>query len=87
MDQISVYFERFKTIGLGDRIIKKNLLESIIEVIGEECREDLSIDKIDILKQSVRVRVFGPLKNEIFLNKDLIQEKFNKISGSSKDLV
>ena len=75
MQQISLLLDKYKRFGFKDQIIKETLISLIKEKFGAE----LSRGDIDIKEGNLNIKVSGPLKSEIFLNKESIREELNKL--------
>lgn len=75
MQQISLLLDKYKRFGFKDQIVKETLITLIKEKFGDELkRED-----IDIKDGNLNIKISGPLKSEIFLNKESIREELNKL--------
>jgi hypothetical protein len=78
MEQISVYFKKFSGIGEDEHKTKKNLLEAIVETIEGVSEDEIGDKKIIIKKDTIEIKIVGPLKNEIVLHKNEIQKLFDQ---------
>lgn len=73
MEQISLYLEKYKRFGFKTQIVK----ETLIAIIKKKFGVELTKDDIDVKNGEVRINISGPLKSEIFINKDSIKEELN----------
>jgi hypothetical protein len=83
MEHVSLLLEKFKRFGFKDQILK----EIIINIIKEKFDFELKKDDISLINGVVRINVSGPLKSEIFINKDGIQNEVIKRINDPKSLV
>ena len=83
MEHASIFLEKFKRFGFKDQILK----ETIIEVIKDEFDSELNRDDITMINGVVRINVTGPLKSEIFIKKEKIQNKVLEKLSDSKNSV
>jgi hypothetical protein len=72
MYNISLFLNKYSQIGLKERQIK----QSIIEAIKKVCGLDIEEEKIKIEGKNLLINVQGPIKSEIFINLEEIQEEF-----------
>ena len=75
MQGISFYLSKYKDVGLKQRQIEESLLKSIKEI----CNIEISRDKIKIHQSSISLDIKGIEKNEIFISKNQIQDKFQEL--------
>lgn len=81
MQQISIFLDKYKRFGFKDQIVK----ETLITIIKEKFGDELKREDIDIKDGNLNIKVSGPLKSEIFLNKELIREELNtRLEGNNK---
>jgi hypothetical protein len=68
MFNISAYLDKFKNLGLKERLIKEAVSSSIKEVLGF----DLDIKNISFKNGEVIFKVSPAIKNAIFIKKEAI---------------
>ena len=85
MEQISVYFKKFEGLGNSEREIKKCLLEAILSVLGQDVSDIIGMDKIEINNDKIKLKITGPVRNEISMNKVKIEEIFKKLVLKKKE--
>ncbi len=76
MEQIAVYFKKFEGLGASERETKKILLDAISSVLGQDVSDVIGFDKIEINKDKIRLKITGPIKNEISMHKNKIEKIF-----------
>ena len=81
MDNISKFLERFKNFIPQEILLKRALVEIILEVTGRK----LKTTDIKIFKNKAFINCSPNLKNLIFIKKNKILEKFNSKNFSLKD--
>jgi len=81
MKQISLLLDKYKRFGFKDQFVKETLIALIKEKFGDELKRE----NIDIKDGNLNIKVSGPLKSEIFLNKESIREELNtRLERNSK---
>jgi Cu/Ag efflux protein CusF len=71
MFNISLFLERFKNLGQGEKILKEVISSSVKEVVGF----DLDTKSINLKNGEVIFKVSPALKNAIYIKKELILKK------------
>jgi hypothetical protein len=71
MFNISLFLERFKNLGQGEKILKEIISSSVKEVVGF----DLDTKSINLKNGEVIFKVSPALKNAIYIKKELILKK------------
>lgn len=85
MEQIGVYFKKFEGLGNSEREIKKCLLRAILSVLGQDVSDIVGLDMIEINNDKIKLKVIGPVRNEIALNKNKIEEVFKDLVLKKKE--
>ena len=80
MEKIGNYLEKFSKLTLPNETIRK----SIAEIIKEELREIIEIKDISINKNVAYIKGGSGLKSEVFLKKNKILQKIEKITGKKE---
>ncbi|MEO8637935.1 MAG: hypothetical protein ABI430_03480 [Candidatus Taylorbacteria bacterium] len=74
MFNVSLYLEKFKTIGLGDSIAKDALIKAVRECTGGKIeRKD-----VEFKNGTFRIKADPILKSEIMIKKEVILEFLTK---------
>jgi len=75
MNGISLYLEKFKTIGLKEEVFSEKVFGILCDLFGKD-----SLNKKDVtLKNGViHINVSGPLRSEIYIHKKLLLEKIQE---------
>jgi hypothetical protein len=71
MFNISLFLERFKNLGQGERLLKEAISSSVKEIVGF----DLDTKSINLKNGEVIFKVSPTLKNAIYIKKELILKK------------
>ena len=71
MENISIYLEKFKSIGFKERELK----DVVIGVFKDKINIDLERGDIDLRNELMRINISGAGKSEFFINKDPIQKQ------------
>jgi Cu/Ag efflux protein CusF len=71
MFNISLFLEKFKNLGQGERLLKEEISSSVKEIVGF----DLDTKNIDLKNGEVVFKVSPALKNAIYIKKELILKK------------
>lgn len=81
MQQISLLLDKYARFGFKDQIVK----ETLIALVKEKYNTELHREDINLKDGNVNVRVSGPLKAEIFLNKESIRAELNaRLEGNNQ---
>lgn len=81
MENISIYLEKFKSLGFKERELK----DVVIKVFKEKINVDIERVDIDFNNELMRINISGVEKSEFFINKELIQKEIIKRVGNNKD--
>ena len=77
MNNISLFLQKYLSLGFKEEKIKNIIIETIKEV----CNVEITKKQIKVTDQNINIEVFGAEKSEIFINKDKITEQIkSKIS-------
>jgi Cu/Ag efflux protein CusF len=71
MFNISLFLEKFKNLGQGERLLKEAISSSVKEIVGF----DLDTKNINLKNGEVIFKVSPALKNAIYIKKELILKK------------
>ena len=71
MFNIASYLDKFKNIGLGERLLKEAIRSSVKEVLNF----DLEVKNILVKNGEVILKVSPAIKNAIFIKKDSILKR------------
>lgn len=74
MQQISFYLKKFERLGLREKIIK----DIVIDVIAEIVNVNLSASDIQLVRDQIKIKILGPAKSEIFINKNKIENTIDE---------
>lgn len=80
MISISQLLERFKNLGLGEKISKEVLVEEINGFISSNL---ITVKDVKIQNGTAFVRAGSAIKSEIFLHKDEILNRAREKAGKS----
>lgn len=81
MENISIYLEKFKSVGFKQREMK----DIVIGVLKDKINIVLEREDIDLNNELMRVNISGVEKSEFFINKNSIQKEIIKRIGNDKD--
>lgn len=81
MENISIYLEKFKSLGFKERELK----DVVIKVFKDKINVDLKRENIDLNNELMRINISGVEKSEFFIYKDLIQKEIIKRVGDNRD--
>ena len=74
MENISIYLQKFKNFGAGDRAVKEKVIAVIKKLTGEELDSKL----INLKDGEIRINVSGPMKSELYILKKQIEKELEK---------
>lgn len=81
MENITLYLDKFKNYGFQEIQQKEFIVEAVKELFNSE----IDRSRIKIINGEVTINATGPLKAEIFIQKDKLRELIeNKLVGSKK---
>lgn len=84
MKDISDLLSKFKNLGFVEHKVK----DSLIEILKKDLNLNVSRKDIEIKERILRVKISGPQKTEILLNKKNILNKLNSnLDKEIRDLV
>jgi hypothetical protein len=75
MKDISFYFSKYKDLGLKQKQIEESLIKSIEDICGFVADKE----NIKITQKAVSLNIKGVEKNEIFIHKKEVQERFQEL--------
>jgi len=74
MKGLSFYLDKYKDIGLKERQIEESLVKSIKDI----CNIEINKEDVKIRQNSINLNIKGIEKNEIFILKNEIEDKFQE---------
>jgi hypothetical protein len=74
MFNIASYLDKFKNLGLKERLLK----ELIKEAVKEATRVNIEIKDINIKKDEIIFKVSPAIKNTLYIKKELILSKIKE---------
>lgn len=74
MELISLYFAKYQNLGIESRTTKKIL----IDVLKDISKVDIDLKQISIEKNDIKIKITGPAKSQILINKIKINKEFIK---------
>ena len=79
MNNISIYLERFKSVGLKDVMLKK----TVVEILKKNFQIEVEQKDISIKDGTITIKTSPILKSEIFINREKIKSAILAQLGSS----
>jgi hypothetical protein len=83
MFNVSLYLEKFKTLGVGDIAAKDSMIGAVLECVGVE----LQRKDIEYKNGTFRIKADPIIKSQIYVKKTSILEHVSKkLEGEIKDV-